>query len=191
MKWWAKPGVVAVALLSACASLSERVGEQEITGLLRSLKEADQRHEVGTVEGYLYLMRPALPTPLMDWPVTLIPLPPTLEAHLIRMRQQFDANGRVALSPAALARARQPITDYLADLTAPGRSDLIRQVKTDPKGEPQFRFHDVPQGRWLLLAKLPSPLSVQLWAQPVTVRSGEQTWHSLHDNNLWLEGLIR
>lgn len=189
MQRWAKLGVVAVALLSACAGVAGQTGEQEIAGLLQSLGGAAQRGEVGTVEGYLYLMQPAVPTPLKDWSVTLIPLTPTLEGAVNRAKQQFTTHGRVPLSASELDLARRPITDYLKALEATGHTELIRTVNTESGSDPKFTFQDVPQGRWLLLAELPSKISVLLWAVPVTVTKGKVTWQSLNDKSLWLEGL--
>jgi hypothetical protein len=191
MTRWATPAVFALALLSACGGVAGTTREQEISLQLRSLTEADQRREVGTVEGYLYLREPGVPMPLKDWPVTLIPLPPTVEGAVTRAKAQFAAPGRVPLSARALAVAHRPITEYLTSLRAGGHETLIRRVKTETGENPKFTFQDVPQGRWLLLAELPSTVSVLLWAQPVTVTSGEVTWQSLNDQNIWLEGLTR
>jgi hypothetical protein len=121
--------------------------------------------------------------------VTLIPLPPALEAALARPKDQFLARGRAPLSATALALARQPITDYIKRLEATGHTGLTRTVKTESGPDPKFTFQDVAQGRWLLLAGLPSTISVLLWAVPVTVTSGEVTRQSLNDTNIWLEGL--
>jgi len=181
--------VLALALLSACGGVAGRAREQEISLLLLSLKEAEQKREVGTVEGYLYLVEPGVPTALRDWPVTLIPLPPTIEGAVTRAKTEFAAHGRNPLSAKALTVAHQPIEAYMKSLQAGGHDELIKQVKTETGVNPKFTFQDVPQGRWLLLAKLPSPISVLLWAVPVTVTSGGVTWQSLNDKNIWLEGL--
>lgn len=189
MKRWATMGVVCGALLSACGGLAGNTREREISLLLQSLKEAEQKREVGTVEGNLYLAEPAVPTPLSDWPVLLIPLTPTLENAVTRAKKQFAANGRVPLSAKTLTMAHQPITNYLNELGASGRGELMRRTKTDPQGNPTFRFQDVPHGRWLLMAEISSQISVLLWALPVTVTRGEVTRQSLNDKNIWLEGL--
>jgi len=181
--------VFALALVSACGGVAGRAGEQEISLLLLSLKEAEQKREVGAVEGYLYLVEPGVPTPLKDWPVTLIPLPPTIEDAVTRAKTQFAAHDRMPLSAKALTVAHQPIDAYMRSLQAGGHDKLIKRVKTETGVDPKFTFQDVPQGRWLLLAELPSPISVLLWAVPVTVTSGGVTWQSLNDKNIWLEGL--
>jgi hypothetical protein len=189
MTRWVKAGVVGLAFLTACGGLAGRTKDGDVPEWLRTLHEAQQKGEVGSVEGYLYLILPGPPIPLRDWPVTLIPLPPTLEASVSLARGQFARTGRIPLTADALRLAYQPITDYIKELTATGHKDLIRTVKTVKETDPKFTFQDVPQGRWLLLAQLPSKISVLLWVVPVTVTKGEVTWQSLNDKNLWLEGL--
>lgn len=189
MKRRVRVGLVGLAFLSACGGLAGRTKEGDVSEWLRTLHEAKQKGEVGSVEGYLYLMLPGPPTPLRDWPVTLSPLPPTLESAVRLAREQFARTGRMPLTADALRLARQPITDYMKMLQATGYKELIRTVKTDTGTDPKFTFHDVPQGRWLLLAELPSKISVLLWAVPVTVTKGEVAWQSLNDKSLWLEGL--
>ena len=191
MRRWLPPvklGVICLLLLSACVGLPGRTGEQDLSALLRSLKEAGQKGEVGSVEGNLYLIMPGPPTPLKDWPVTLIPLPPALEATVAAAHAQFTRSGRMPLSAEALARARDSITTYPNEVAALGYSELIRTVKT-AAAEPKFSFQGIPHGRWLLLAELPSKITVLLWAVPVTVTTGEVTWQTLNDGIIWLEGL--
>lgn len=190
MRRWVKAGLVGLAFLSACGGLADRTKEGGLSEWLRTLHEAKQKGEIGTVEGYLYLFLPGPPTPLRDWPVTLIPLPPTLEATVRSARLQFASSGRTPLTAQALAQARQPIDTFMKELSAMGHQELIRTVRTDTRTDPKFIFQGVPQGRWLLLAELPSKISVLLWAVPVTVTSGERTWQSLNDKSLWLEGLL-
>ena len=181
--------MVGLAFLSACGGLAGRTKDGDPSELFRTLHEAQQKGEVGSVEGYLYLFLPGPPTPLRDWPVTLIPLPPTLESAVSLTREQFARTGRIPLTADALRLAHQPITDYMKMLQATGHKELIRTVQTVKETDPKFTFQDVPQGRWLLLAELPSKISVLLWAVPVTVTKGEVTWQSLNDKSLWLEGL--
>ncbi len=189
MRRWARAGLIGLAFLSGCGTLVVTPRERDSSNLLRSLEKATQKGNVGSVEGYLYLMQPGVPTPLRDWPVTLIPLPPTLEAAVTHAREQFASAGRVPLSADALRLARQPILDYIKEVEALGHRELIREVKTE-KTEPKFTFPAVPQGRWLLLAGLPSKISVLLWAVPVTVTKGEVARQSLNDKTIWLEGLV-
>lgn len=189
MRRWVKGGVVALTLLSACGGLTRTVSDDDLADLLRSLEEARQHGEVGSIGGYLYLMQPALPIPLRDWPVILIPLTPTLEQAVIQAHAAFIRNGRTPLTADALGRVRQPIITTIDHLEASGRKALIRTAQTETGVEPQFTFPDVPPGRWLLLAELRSKISVVLWAVPVTVTKGAQTWQSLNDKGIWLEGL--
>lgn len=189
MRRWMKAGVVGLVFLSACGGLAATNKDGDLSDWLRALHEAKQKGEVGTVEGYLYLFFPGPPIPLRDWPVTLIPLPPTLERTVTHAHEQFAKSGRIPLSAAALAQARQPITDYIKTLTATGHQEMIRTVKTETGADPKFAFQDLPPGRWLLLAELPSKISVLLWVVPVTVTPGVRTWQSLNDKSLWLEGV--
>lgn len=189
MRRWMKAGVIGLVSLSACGGMAEKNVQGDLPTLLRSVNEAKDKREVGSVAGFLALMLPGPPIPLRDWPVTLIPLPPTLERTVSLSRAQFTRSGRAPLTVDALDLARQPITDYMKQLAAAGGSDLIRTVRTETGTDPKFAFQDVPQGRWLLLAELPSKISVLFWAVPVTVTKGEQTWQSLNDKSLWLEGL--
>jgi hypothetical protein len=144
--------------------------------------------DVGSVEGHLFLLMPGVPTPLKNWPVRLIPLSPSLEATLGMSQERFTRGGGTPLSAQALARARRPIDDYLKEVAALGHSELIGSAMTGAL-EPKFTFQEVPQGRWLLLAELPSKISVLLWAVPISVAKGELTRQPLNDRNIWLEGL--
>lgn len=188
MRRWIRAGVVGVAFLTACGGSVATRKDGDLSDWLRTLHEAQQKGEVGSVEGYLYLFFPGPPTPLRNWPVALIPLPPTLEAAVNSARMQYLSNSRTPLTAQALAQARQPITDYMEALAATGYRELIRTVKTETGTDPKFVFQDLPPGRWLLLAELPSTISVLLWAVPVTVTPGSRTWQSLNDKSLWLEG---
>lgn len=191
MRRWPKSavsGLVCLAFLSACGRLAAREQEPDLSGLLRSLSEAKRGGQVGSVEGFVYLIMPGVPTPLKDWTVELIPLSPTLEASVASAQERFARNGRAPLSAEALGRARQPIGDYLKQVASLGRGELILTAKTATQ-EPKFTFKEVPVGRWLIMAELPSKISVLLWAHPVTVVEGEVTRQSLNDGNIWLEGL--
>lgn len=191
MRRWVKGGVVGLALLAACGGgLTTRTTEGDVSEWLRSFDEAKQKGETGSVTGFLYLMLPGLPTPLRDWPVRMIPLTPTLEQAIRLSREQFERGGRAPLTAEALKQVTRPIADAITQIEATGHSELIRMVRTETGTNPTFTFQDVPQGRWVLLAELPSKLSVLQWAQPVTVGKGKQIQQSLNDTNIWLEGMI-
>lgn len=190
MRRWVKVGVIGLAFLTACGGgLATRTTEGDVSAWLRSLDEAKQKGEVGSVTGFFYLMLPGPPTPMRDWPVRMIPLSPILEQAVSLSRGRFERGGHIPLTAEALKQATQPITDAITQLEATGHSELIRMVRTETGTNPTFTFQDVPQGRWLLLAELPSKLSVLLWAQPVTVSKGKQIQQSLNDTNIWLEGM--
>lgn len=193
MRRTAKPIIAAMlclSALSACGGLDAKTGEDKHAEWLRSLKEAEQSGEIGSVEGLLHLSATGVPIPLRDWPVILMPLPPAMETAIAEVAHQYAAGGSAPLPSPAFARAHRMIDAYLRRLERTGYSDLIRRVKTDPGRDPVFRFADVPQGRWLLLAELPSAISRLLWAFPVTVQAGATTRQSLNDSNIWVEGLL-
>ncbi len=181
-------GVICLAFLSACGGMAGKRQEQGLSTLLRSLSDAGKKGEVGSVEGNAFLLMPGVSTPLKNWPAQLIPLSPTLEATIAGARERFVRDGRAPLSAEGLRRTRQPINDYLKEVERLGYGELIKTVKTGGQ-EPRFTFSDVPAGRWLLMAELPSKISVLLWALPVTVTKGEAARMDLDDGTIWLEGL--
>jgi len=191
MRGWARSavsGFVCLAFLSACGGLAAREQGQDLSGFLQSLREAKQKGEVGSVEGYVYLIMPGVPTPLKNWAVHLIPLSSGLEASVASAQERFARNGRTPLSVEALGQARRPIDDYLKEMARLGHAGLILPAKTGTQ-EPKFTFNDVPVGRWLLMTELSSKISVLLWAHPVTVAKGDLVRQTLNDGNVWLEGL--
>lgn len=189
MRRWEAFGVMGLALLAGCGGGIGRAPDQSWSSTLSAVQTVHERGEVGGVEGFLYLREPAVPTPLFDQPVILIPLPPTLEQALDDVRRRYTASGFEPLQAGAFAKAHEPIDAYLHQLRTGTHRTLLRTTKTEPAGEPRFRFQDVPAGRWLLLAKLASPISTLLWAVPVTVQAGSSVHQSLNDQNIWVEGL--
>lgn len=188
-RWVTMAMTVGLTFLSACGGVTRTAPDGNLSELFRSLDEAKQKGKVGSVEGYAYLFYPSPPAPLRDWSVTLIPLPPALEATMARSHERFVKAGRTPLTADALQQAQQPIINYMQMLRETGHQDLIKTIKTDTSSDPKFTFQDVPPGRWLLLTALPSQVSTLLWAVPVTVATGEIVWQSLNDKSVWLEGL--
>jgi hypothetical protein len=181
--------VIGLLFAAGCAGATHGLQDRDWQSVSETLQARQDHGEVGVVEGFFYLRQPGVPTPLKDAPVTLIPLPPALEAVVTDARARYAGGGYQPLSTEAFAHARQPITAAVTWLRTRGRRDLTREVRTASSDEPQFRFQDVPAGRWLLLAELHSPLSTLLWAVPVTVTAGATTHQSLNDQTIWIEGL--
>lgn len=180
--------VIGFLLLGGCAGITRGLQEPDWQGMLQTVQARKDRGEVGAVEGLLYLGRTGIPIPLRDTPVTLIPLPPELETVVADARAQYAAGGFQPLSTEAFDKAHQPITTAVTRLRTE-YGDLARAVRTASGTDPEFRFQDVPAGRWLLLAELHSPISTLLWAVPVTVSAGAITRQSLNDDTIWIEGL--
>lgn len=181
VKW-----VLGLLVMAGCAGVTRQ--EPDWQSMLQTVQARKDHSEVGAVEGLLYLGRVGVPIPLRDEPVTLIPLPPELETVVADARARYAAGGFQPLQTEAFVQAHQPITNAVTQLRALGNRDLVREVKTASAGDPEFRFQDVPAGRWLLLAELHSPISTLLWAVPVTIGARATTRQSLNDETIWIEG---
>ncbi len=181
--------LLCVAALSACGRLTEERHRSESAAFLKSLTDAGAAGRIGSLEGHVYLLHPNHPSPLRDWSVTLLPLPPDQEAAIQRAHEQYVRHGREPLPIDRFREARQLLERVAARSKELGHGELIRTTKTDAR-EGKFVFSDVPEGRWLLTAELPAKSSVLLWARPVTVTAGELTKHRLlNDVTIWLDGL--
>lgn len=191
MRRWVDRWVIGLLLVAGCAGVTRGLQEPDWQGMLQTVQARKDRGEVGVVEGLLYLGRAGVPIPLRDTPVTLMPLPPEIETVVAEARAQYAAGGFQPLPAEAFAKAHQPITTAVTQLRTPEYRDLARAVRTASGADPEFRFQDVPAGRWLLLAELHSPISILLWAMPVTVSAGATTRQSLNDDTIWIEGLVK
>lgn len=174
-------------LLYACAVAPTQLNRQDLQATLNRLDGARQAGRTGTITGHLYLLHPGLPTILRDQPVTLLPLSPALEATVEAFRAQYNRD-REPLSPANLERVIRLLRETREEVSATGHAELILTTTTDTK-EAAFTFAAVPEGRWLLLAEFNTPLSLLLWASPITVTPQQSTPIRLNDETVWLEGL--
>lgn len=181
------PLLLLCGVLAACASGPSRIAPQEFRATLERLEATHQAGRTGSITGNLYLLHPGLPTVLRNRPVTLLPLSPALEAAVADLQQRFSRD-RTPLSPADLERAMRLLREAREAVSALGHGELVYTATTDQQ-EATFTFAAVPDGRWLLVAALDTPLSILLWASPVTVQAGQSIQHRLNDENIWLEGL--
>jgi hypothetical protein len=178
-------------LLSACATMPETGRpDPDLPAMLSRLQAHREQGRTGSVWGFLYLREPGVPIPLKDWPVTLLPLTPELEAAVQRVRQAYRAGDYAPLSLQTLERLKQALDSSRTQLRGAGRGDLIQETRTETGDEPKFEFREVPEGRWLLLAELPSPPSLAVWVVPVTVTAGTAARQSLNDQTV-IEGLLQ
>ena len=178
-------------LISACATMPPAGRpDPDLPATLARLRAQREQGRTGSVWGFLYLREPGVPTSLKDWPVTLMPLTPGLEATVQHVRQAYQTGGYVPLPFQTLDHLKRSLDAYRIQLRDAGHGDLIRQVRTETGNDPKFEFREVPEGRWLLLAELPSPPSLAVWAIPVTVTSGEAARQLLNDRTV-IEGLTQ
>lgn len=186
---WSAIGMI--MLVSACATMSETGRpDPDLPVTLMRLQAHREQGRTGSVFGFLYLREPGVPIPLKDWAVVLLPLTPGLEAAVQRARQAYRAGGYAPLPFQTLDQLTQALDRYSAQLRDAGHGDLIKQTRTETGDDPKFEFREVPEGRWLLLAELPSPSSLAVWVVPVTITAGIASKQSLNDQTV-IEGLIQ
>lgn len=184
-------GTLGLMTLTACAGLGPGGGDRAtVSEYLSALRTHQEAGQTGTITGRLYLAQPGVPTPLLDWAVTLLPLSPEQETALERARAPYLDGDRTPLSPEQFATSRQVIEGLRVAADPRGEAGLIRTATTN-RVDAAFTFNDVPEGRWLLTAELPGKLSTLLWAVPVSVTAGKSTVSLLNDSAVWLEGLNR
>lgn len=186
---WSAIGMT--VLLSACAtpSLTSKP-PSDLPATLARLQAYRQEGRTGSVSGFFYLREPGVATPLTDRPVVLMPLTPELEATVQHTRQAYRAGNFSPLPFQTLDQLKQALVSHSTRLKDAGHADLIREVRSETGADPKFEFRDVPEGRWLLLAELPSPPTLGVWVVPVTVTAGTATKQSLGDQTV-IEGLIQ
>jgi hypothetical protein len=194
----AKRGVVTVLALlvlalSACAvqtATVDRSAEQQtaresrIQAIVRELLEKQAAGRVRTISGVGWINAP-MAVPLAHGTVSLIPSVPDLEADLIRVRRQWLAGKRQPLPPQAFEETFGRLTAHRVQVGEAGGEELIRFAETDERGG--FTFGQVPEGRWLLVADMTSPVSILLWTIAVEVEAYDHPPVFLTDANLLLE----
>lgn len=181
-------GTLALTALTGCAGIGHDPGPAADAAYLATIVEYQVSGKTGTVVGRLYLAQPAIPTPLMNWTVTLLPLSPEQESALNQVRSPYLDGGREPLSPDRFEAARSFLNRLqvaAGDQQSPG---LVRSATTN-RVDAAFTFPDVPEGRWVLIAELPGKVSTLLWASPITVTATKTTVILLNDSAIWLEGL--
>jgi len=179
--------VLGLAALSACALRQIGADQAELRPALQALEAAAAAGKTGTITGNLYLLNPGVPTLLRDHPVTVVPLTPRLEQAIAEIGRRY-ATTHDPFPPAEAARAKQLLDDAVGAIKRLGGEAWIRTTRTE-QDEAGFRFDQVPEGRWLLVAEFETRHSRLLWAVPVSVEAGTTTLKRLNDGNIWLDGL--
>jgi len=191
--------VVALATLllglSACAGRATTAppsAEQQAEkrdGVQLAVKELLANQAAGrvrAVSGVGFVLAP-IAVFLANGEVSLIPSSPDLESELARLQRQWLAGRRQPLPFEAFKSAFILLTKRRAAVGQAGGETLIRFAKTDEKG--RFTFEQVPEGQWLLVADMNSPVSILLWAVPVRVGPQDPPPLFLGEGNLLLEAL--
>jgi len=192
---WLKMAALAPFLvgLAACAGAATTgtpaVKEQPVTEspVQRAVKELLANQAAGrvrTLSGAGFVTAPVA-VPLANGEVSLLPLTPDLEAALAPLARRWLAGRRQPLPFEVFQTAFLHLTAHRVAVGRAGGEALIRFAPTDDKG--RFSFQQVPEGGWLLVADMSSPVSTLLWAVPVEVGTTDSPPLFLVDGNLLLE----
>jgi len=194
-------------LLLGAASVASA---DDVASLVAPLLAARDRGALGSVEGRVYAE--GLPggesTPHASVSVRLLPRSASFEAQL----EAIKSHSRD--SPDAYIEAEPKVSrlGFERSLVDTGAGQLILGETSDGAGN--FRFQQVPEGEWMLIAwrevphakRPPGPkkgeaerykmrpqvfgqTTVTLWWRQVAVRAGEVATVQLHDRNEWMTGV--
>lgn len=176
-------------LTGACATPTSDRQTDPLGETLIRLQEARASRALGAVRGYVIFTAEVF-TRFKNHPVSLIPLSPDLEAAVTAVYYGYVA-GRLAPLHGLKAQANFDMLErYVAAVKSRGQGDLVLLTKTDPT-EAHFEFREVPAGRWLLVTRVVTSVSIAYWAIPIEVRPGVMIKQDLLETNLWIEGLLK
>lgn len=185
---------MAATLLSpaACATVTapppQETAQARFQETVQALLANQAAGSTATLTGSGFVKGPIV-VPLANGEVTLVPLTPDLDKALAVLQRQWVDGKRRPLPADAYNTALAILTAHRIALARAGGDTLIRFARTDGKGS--FRFEEVPEGSWLLLADLRASASILLWAYPVRVRAKQDMPPvSLVDGNLLLEAEV-
>ncbi len=184
--------IIALLGLAACArgidTTQAPVPESGLHRAVREMLASQAAGRLGSVEGIGLVMSGPVTVFLANGEVSLIPDSPELEAALAKIHRRWVEGSRQPLAMRELQGAFLVLTAQRLAVKELGGEPLIRFAKTDERG--QYRFEQVPEGRWLLVANLSSTVSALLWAIPIDVAAGAVSETSLADANILLEGRV-
>jgi len=155
-----------------------------LPGIVQVLLANQAAGRIRTIGGVGYVTAP-IAVPLANGEVSLIPSTPDLEAALARLQRRWLNGKRLPLPYEAFQTAFTRLTAHRVQIGQAGGEALIRFATTDERGA--FRFEQVPEGRWLLVADMSSPVSILLWAVPVEVGPEDPPLLFLVDGAILLE----
>ena len=158
--------------------------ENSVQRTVQGLLANQAAGRVRTVQGLGYVTAP-IAVPLANGEVTLLPSSPDLEVALAKLQRQWLTGRRRPLPYETFQAAFAALTAQRIAVGRAGGEAFIRFASTDDSGK--FSFAQVPEGRWLLVADMSSPVSTLLWALPVEVREQDPPPLFLIDGSLLLE----
>lgn len=185
--------------LTACAPVAQstqqdavaRSAQQEaaaaqLKDVVQTLLANQAASRTRDVAGTAFVLAP-IAVPLGNAEVRLIPLTRQIETSLASFQRRWQHGKRQPLPFHDYQAAVAVLTAHRMAVGLAGGESLVRFAQTDDKG--QFRFDAVPEGAWLLIADMPSSVSVLLWAVPidVVVNAPDGPPLLLTDSNLLLE----
>jgi hypothetical protein len=158
---------------------------QEVVQTLLANQAAGRTKDVA---GTAYVMAP-IAVPLANAEMRLIPNTRQIEASLARFQRRWQDGKRQPLPFEEYQAAFAILTAHREAVGLTGGESLVRFVQTDDKG--QFRFDTVPEGAWLLIADMPSSVSILLWVIPIDVLVNQPNGPPLllTDSNLLFEAI--
>lgn len=179
--------------LSACAgpattatppAAQEPPAQDRVQLTVQQLQTTQAAGRVHTLSGVGFVLAP-IAVFLANGQVSLIPSSPDLESALARVQRQWLAGRRQPLPFEAFQAAFARLTAQRVAVGQAGGETFVRFAKTDDQG--RFSFEQVPEGRWLLVGDMSSPVSILLWVVPVQIGREDPPLLFLGDGNLLLE----
>jgi len=172
------------ATTAAPSAKQQPAAESPVQRAVQELLANQAAGRLRTVSGVGYVLAPIV-VPLENGEVSLLPSAPYLESALARIQRQWVAGRRQPLPFEAFQRAFTLLTAHRLAVGRDGGEALVRFAKTDDKG--RFTFEQIPEGRWLLVADMSSPVSTLLWTVPVQLGAQNPPPILLTEGSLLLE----
>ena len=154
---------------------------------LQTLQTSESAGRTGTLKGVGTInVSPAPPLLLATSSFSLIPSTPDLEALLDQIGRAWREGRRRPVSNPEFQAAFGLLDRHVLAVRALGGGAFIREAQSDDKGG--FTFDNVPEGRWLLVTELQTPVSALVWAIRGRVIVGKTTFVKVSETNVWIEG---
>jgi hypothetical protein len=173
----------------ACATPTAYHPTDPLGETLSRLQDARASKAMGRVRGYVVFGQDFF-TRFKNHPVSLVPISPDLEDAVTAIHDGYVAGRRAPLPHRKALAHFTTLEQHVAAIKARGLGDLVLLTKTDPD-EGRFDFPEVPAGRWLLVARVSTSVSIAYWAIPIEVHPGATIKQDLLDTNFWIEGLLK